>query len=110
MYTQHKLPGEGMVIGVIPGEQYSMQEIQLQAGDVLLAYTDGITDAADFENRRFGKARLLDSALELLGEQPDATANDVLERVFWSMRQFSGLASQADDETLVVMRVTDRAE
>ncbi len=110
VYTQHKLPGEGMVIGVIPGEQYSMQEIQLQAGDVLLAYTDGITDAADFENRRFGKARLLDSALELLGEQPDATANDVLERVFWSMRQFSGLASQADDETLVVMRVTDRAE
>ncbi|MFG0312565.1 MAG: PP2C family protein-serine/threonine phosphatase [Phycisphaerales bacterium] len=110
VYAQHKLPGEGMVIGVIPGERYSMHEIQLQAGDVLLAYTDGITDAADFENRRFGKARLLGSALELLGEQPDASASEVLERVFWSMRQFSGLAAQADDETLVVMRVTDRAD
>ncbi|MHA7814687.1 MAG: PP2C family protein-serine/threonine phosphatase [Phycisphaerales bacterium] len=107
-YAQTKVPGEGMVIGVIPGEQYSMQEMQLQVGDVLLAYTDGITDAVNFENKRFGKQRLLESALSMLEEQPDASANDVLERVFWSMRQFSGLASQADDETLVVVRIGER--
>lgn len=104
-YTQVLMPGEGMVAGVIPGEQYTMSEIQLHPNDVLLAFTDGITDAANFENQRFGKKRLLESALGLLGEDPDASANDVLERVFWSMRQFSGLASQADDETLVVVRV-----
>ena len=107
-YAQTKVPGEGMVIGVIPGEQYSMQEMQLQVGDVLLAYTDGITDAVNFENKRFGKQRLLESALSMLEEQPEASANDVLERVFWSMRQFSGLASQADDETLVVVRIGER--
>ena len=97
-----------MVVGVIPGERYTMNEIPLQPNDVLIAFTDGITDAADFENQRFGKGRLLDSAMGLLAENPDASANDVLERVFWSMRQFSGLASQADDETLVVVRITDR--
>lgn len=107
-YGLVKIAGEGMVVGVIPGERYTMNEIPLQPNDVLIAFTDGITDAADFENQRFGKGRLLDSAMGLLAENPDASANDVLERVFWSMRQFSGLASQADDETLVVVRITDR--
>ncbi|MFG0247145.1 MAG: PP2C family protein-serine/threonine phosphatase [Phycisphaerales bacterium JB052] len=106
-YAQQRVPGEGMVVGVIPGEQYEMQDMQLLAGDVLLIYTDGITDAADFENHRFGKKRLADSALSLLNEQPDASADEVLKRVFWSMRQFSGLANQADDETLVVVRIED---
>ena len=106
-YAPHKVLGEGMVVGVIQGEQYTMQDLQLQAGDVLLVFTDGITDAADFECKRFGKQRLIDSALGLLGEQPDASANAVLERVFWSMRQFSGLADQADDETLVVIRIEE---
>jgi sigma-B regulation protein RsbU (phosphoserine phosphatase) len=107
-YAQVPVPGEGMVIGVIPGEQYAMQDLQLQPGDVLIVYTDGITDAANFGKNRFGKQRLLDSALGMLAENPDASAEDVLERVFWTMRQFSGLAEQADDETLVVVRIDDQ--
>lgn len=106
-YTQIKIPGEGMVVGVIPGERYDMTETQLLPGDILIAFTDGITDAANFENQRFGKKRLLESAMGLLEENPDASANEVLERVFWTMRQFSGLAPQADDETLVVVRILD---
>jgi serine phosphatase RsbU (regulator of sigma subunit) len=96
-----------MVVGVIPGERYDMTETQLLPGDILIAFTDGITDAANFENQRFGKKRLLESAMGLLEENPDASANDVLERVFWTMRQFSGLAPQADDETLVVVRILE---
>lgn len=104
-YTLVKMPGEGLVIGVLPGEEYQMHETQLLPGDVLVAYTDGITDASNFESKRFGRQRLIDCVLEQLGEQPDASAQDVLKRVFWSMRQFSGLAGQADDETLVVVRI-----
>ena len=106
-YTLHTMPGEGLVIGVLPGEQYQMHETQLLPGDVLIAYTDGITDASNFESQRFGRQRLISCVLELLGENPDSSAEDVLKRVFWSMRQFSGLASQADDETLVVVRIED---
>ncbi len=109
-YAQVPIPGEGLVIGVIAGEQYTMNEIQLHPGDVLLAYTDGITDAANFENQRFGKRRLLESAMGLLEEDPNASANDVLKRVFWSMRQFSGLAPQADDESLVVIRIKETSD
>lgn len=101
------LEGTGLVVGVIEGEQYTMHELQLLPGDVLLAYTDGITDTASFNLQRFGKRRLCDSVREFLTEQPDASAKQVLERVFWSMRQFSGLAEQADDETLVVVKISE---
>ncbi|MGV6815006.1 MAG: PP2C family protein-serine/threonine phosphatase, partial [Phycisphaerales bacterium] len=102
-----ELPGEGLVVGVLPDESYTMHTIKLQPDDILIAYTDGITDAANFDHERFGKARLKDSLLEFLNEEPDASAKQVLERVFWSMRQFVGLADQADDETLVVVKVRD---
>ncbi len=104
-YALHQLGGSGMVVGVLPGERYAMDELQLREGDLLVAYTDGITDAANFDMQRFGKRRLTDSLLEFLAEQPGAGASQVLERVFWSMRQFSGLARQADDETLVVVKI-----
>lgn len=106
-YRPIRLEGEGMVVGVIPGEHYIMNQTKLLKGDVLIAFTDGITDAMDFENRRFGKSRLLESVQGLLDESPQASADEVLKRVFWSMRQFSGLATQADDETLVVVRIND---
>ncbi len=106
-YAPVTFPGEGLVVGVVEGEPYTMNEIQLQPGDVLMAFTDGITDAVNFEMQRFGRKRLLETAMGLLEESPDASADEILKRVFWSMRQFSGLAEQADDETLVVVRIDD---
>lgn len=106
-YQKHALEGGGMVVGVLPGERYTMQQLQLRPGDLLVAYTDGITDAVNFDMQRFGRRRLADTVLEYLQDFPHSGAGDVLERVFWSMRQFSGLARQADDETLVVIKIAD---
>ncbi len=105
-WQAHTLAGEGLVVGVIPNEEYTMHTAQLKPGDYLIAYTDGITDAMNFDLERFRKPRLEESILEYLEETPDATAEQVLERIFWSMRQFVGLADQADDETLVVAKIT----
>ncbi|MDF1808339.1 MAG: SpoIIE family protein phosphatase [Phycisphaerales bacterium] len=102
-----RLPGEGLVVGVIENEPYKMHTIQLRAGDILIAYTDGITDAMNFDMARFGNDRLESGVLEFLNSSPDASAQDILERIFWSMRQFVGLQDQADDETLVVVKVGD---
>jgi sigma-B regulation protein RsbU (phosphoserine phosphatase) len=99
------LEGRGLVAGVISGERYRMESVQLVAGDVLVAYTDGMTDATNFEKTRFGRDRLLESVRTMLEEQPDASADEILKRVFWTTRQFSGLSGQADDETMVVMRI-----
>jgi len=99
------MPGRGLVAGVIVGEKYRMETVQLQPGDVLVAYTDGMTDAVNFEKARFGRDRLLETVRSFLEAQPESSAEEVLKRVFWSTRQFSGLAGQADDETMVVMRI-----
>lgn len=99
------LEGRGLVAGVISGERYRMESVQFVAGDVLVAYTDGMTDATNFEKTRFGRDRLLESVRTMLEEQPDASADEILKRVFWTTRQFSGLSGQADDETMVVMRI-----
>ncbi len=101
----HTLEGAGLVVGVITGESYTMHTVELRSGDFLIAYTDGITDAVNFDLERFRKPRLEASILEYLDEFPDASADDVLKRIFWSMRQFVGLQDQADDETLVVVKI-----
>jgi sigma-B regulation protein RsbU (phosphoserine phosphatase) len=106
-WQTHTLEGNGLVVGVIEGEEYTMHTVQLQAGDFLIAYTDGITDAINFDMDRFRRHRLEDSIRSFLEESSSASANDVLERVFWSMRQFVGLQNQADDETLVVVKIVD---
>ncbi len=105
----HTLDGSGLVAGVIAGEEYTMYSMQLEPGDLLIAYTDGITDAVNFEMQRFRKNQLEASILEFLedyaGESSEPGADEMLERIFWSIRQFVGLQDQADDETLVVAKI-----
>lgn len=100
-----ELPGEGLVLGVQEGEAYLARTVELRAGDVLFAYTDGVTDAASYDRQRFGRARLHTGVLELLGREPGASASRVLDQTMWQVRAFSGLAERADDETAVVVRV-----
>ena len=94
----------GMVIGIDPSQRYQRGHFDLSPGDVLVAYTDGITDARDFQDNRFGKRRLKETLLKALGENPRATSAEIVERVFWAIRQFAGLKVRQDDQTLLVMR------
>jgi RNA-binding motif X-linked protein 2 len=77
----------------------------LTEGDVLAVFTDGLTDARSFESERFGRERLVGAMGEALDAEPEASAGSLVERVFWSIRQFSGLQQQVDDETLVIARI-----
>ncbi|MGP1273621.1 MAG: PP2C family protein-serine/threonine phosphatase [Phycisphaerales bacterium] len=99
-----RLATGGMVIGIDPSQRYQRGHFDLAPGDVLVAYTDGITDARDFQDNRFGKRRLADTLLRILTEQPNASAADIVEGVFWAIRQFAGLSVRQDDQTLLVMR------
>lgn len=96
----------GMVVGIDPSQRYQRGIYDLKPADTLLCYTDGITDNRDFANAKFGKARMIQAVLDALGENPDATANDISEKIMWASRQFSGLATRVDDMTLVVLRVS----
>ena len=94
----------GMVIGVDPAQRYQRGHFDLRKGDVLMCYTDGMTDAQNFEENRFGKRRLQMALIETLADKPDACAEEIIEGIFWRIRQFAGLSMQPDDQTLLVVR------
>ena len=105
VWEHELLEAGGLVAGVLQGESYPIETKALRTGDVLIVYTDGVTDAQSFGGGRFGRARLIETVIELLRGEPNASAHEIVDHVFWSIRQFSGLHDQADDETMVVVRV-----
>ncbi len=96
----------GLVLGVDPAQEYPRYVHQLESGDVLVAFTDGVTDARNFQGEKWGWSRFVESVLSCLSEKPGASAADVLDHVVWASRRFVGLRRRVDDETLVVLRRT----
>lgn len=103
-----RLTADGMALGIDATQTYSRGTFDLKPGDVLVAYTDGLTDSTNFESKRFGGTRVRRCVLDLLSREPDASAARIVEQMFWELRQFSGLSRRVDDVTLVVVRVMDR--
>jgi len=95
-----ELDVSAMVLGVDPAEVYTQSIVELQKGDTILLYTDGLTDAMNFAQETFGRQRLLE-AFRAGGPTADVVAQNIL----WSMRRFAGLTKRTDDVTIVVARV-----
>lgn len=95
----------GMVIGVDPSQRYQSASFDLRPGDVLLLYTDGLSDAMSFDKERFGKKRIRIAMLQALREKPDASADAIADHIVWENRRFVGLNERSDDTTLIVLRV-----
>lgn len=93
----------GPVVGLDPASRWAHQVATLQTGDVLLAYTDGLTEALNFADEPFGRARVEQAALAAIGEGRDAEG--IARMVLWAMRRFAGLQSRLDDLTLITVQV-----
>gem|GEM_PF-310616 len=96
----------GLVAGVDPETHYEETTYQLRAGDVLLTCTDGIGEAMNFDGKKFGRQRLIDTVTGLLRLEAGASSQRIIEHVMWTLRQYSGLALGNDDVTIVVVRVS----
>jgi sigma-B regulation protein RsbU (phosphoserine phosphatase) len=84
---------------VDPNEQYKQSIIDLQSGDTLLLYTDGLTDAANFSNQRYGRQRL-NQAFQVADR-----AETVAQAILWDVRRFVGLTQPTDDITMIVTKI-----
>ncbi len=93
----------GMVIGVDPEQRYDKEVVQLQKGDVLWIYTDGVPDAMNYNGEKFGKARMRDCLLANVG----LGAEQICRQMLWETRRFVGLNRRTDDTTMVVVKVTE---
>ena len=95
---------EGMSVGMVPDELFKAviadRVEPFGTGDVLVLYTDGVTEAPNEDNKEFSGARLAD-AVRVLHSQ---SAEDLNEGILESVRRFAGDEPQRDDLTLVTVK------
>ncbi|MCL6565655.1 MAG: SpoIIE family protein phosphatase [Acidobacteriia bacterium] len=96
-----KIPLTGLPVGIEPGVAYDELAFVLDPGDVLLFYSDGITEATSESGEQFGTERLRD----LLLAHAAASAAEIADRIMDAVEDFAGSAALADDRTLVVLKV-----
>jgi sigma-B regulation protein RsbU (phosphoserine phosphatase) len=95
------IEADGPVVGLILDAPYTEQSLQLQPGDLLLAYTDGISEAMNRREDEWGEERMVDAAAEVL----ESPASEVLRKVFAAADKFTAGAPQHDDMTLLVLKL-----
>ena len=93
----------GPVIGLAPDRRWVHEHFALAPGDAVLAYTDGLSEALNFEDEAFGAARIEAAARAGIGQGFGAEA--LARHVLWEMRRFAGLQTRFDDLTLVAATV-----
>ncbi|MHB8302540.1 MAG: SpoIIE family protein phosphatase [Acidobacteriaceae bacterium] len=91
----------GPVVGLLSFATYEEQRLVLEAGDLLLTYTDGISEAMTEEEEEWGEERMLAAAQTL----PEGTAQEILDHLFAETDRFTGKAPQFDDMTLLVLKL-----
>jgi sigma-B regulation protein RsbU (phosphoserine phosphatase) len=89
----------GVALGVIEDMTWEQGDMQFAPGDVLVLYTDGITDARNEQGAFFGEDRLLESARSNLGR----SAQDIQRAIMTDIHRFVGGAPQFDDIALAVV-------
>lgn len=95
-----RLESGGIPLGMFADSEYRMVKIELHPGDILLLFTDGISDAQNPAGEQYGEERLE----RLLIELADKSAPAILQSIVEDVTAFTGSAEQFDDMTLVVTR------
>lgn len=90
-----------LALGLSPGAQYSEHAVNLQRGDVLFIYSDGLTEARNESGTFYGEERLR-TLLQDVSAQP---AFEIGERIINDVQRFVGAAARTDDLTVTILRV-----
>ncbi len=98
-----QLDSSGGILGVLPTMDFPHEYFQLKSGDVILAYTDGLSEAMNFNGEEYGRARIENAMLYAC--ENNYSAHATADYVVWDMRRFAGLQVRADDLTLICVKV-----
>jgi phosphoserine phosphatase RsbU/P len=91
----------GLVLGLFPDGNFDEGEVQLRSGDVLVAYTDGVTEAMNVQQEEFSEERLRAA----IAEVSQRSAEEILNHIIAVVSQWSKGAPQHDDITVVVLKM-----
>jgi len=98
-----QLAARGFLLGIMPGEQYQERTVELEPGDRLCFYTDGMVDARNEIGETFGADRLRECLLAHAADPADALA----ARLVGCQHTFRGTHTLSDDVTLLVAEIRD---
>jgi sigma-B regulation protein RsbU (phosphoserine phosphatase) len=93
----------GTVVGLFSPITYEQAEIQIQPGDLLLAFTDGITEPENIYGEEFGEDRMLEVVHRALSASPQI----LVEEIYRSVSDWTGSPELQDDMTLVVAKASE---
>ena len=91
---------KNIAAGVMEDIPFTEETLQLEPGDTLLMYTDGVTEATDTEEKEYGEARLE----ALLKQSTQADCQQIIDNVKADVKAFVGEAEQSDDITLLALK------
>lgn len=96
-----RLEANGPVVGLLPAAPYTEQSVALAPGDLLLLFTDGISEAMTHEDEEWGEERMIASAEKCHGK----TAEEALRDLFRDVDAFTAGAPQHDDMTALILKL-----
>jgi sigma-B regulation protein RsbU (phosphoserine phosphatase) len=100
------LDSNGTVVGAFPFSKYNESCIVLEPGDLLICYTDGITEPENAYGEEFGEARLVD----LVKKNAHQNDTEIIRLVLDAVRGWNGSPELHDDMTLLLARQVDVVE
>lgn len=90
----------GMVLGVAPKANYTTENINFSPGDVLLIYSDGLTDSTNKQNEEFGEERIKELLIKHRNQSPKEIALSIMNSVI----HFNANGTYGDDKTIVIIK------
>jgi sigma-B regulation protein RsbU (phosphoserine phosphatase) len=90
----------GLILGIAAERQYEERPVQISPGDVMVMYTDGVTDTENENGEQFG----IDRLVEIVRENRRAKAAEIRTRLVDAIAEFAAPDFQPDDLTLVVIK------
>lgn len=95
-----RLETGGLILGLFEHASYDQESLQLDPGDLVIVFSDGVSEARSASDEEFGEDRLLEVLESTRGEAPTA----ILEQLLKQIREFAQGAVQSDDITIMVVR------
>lgn len=98
--TQRSLDTGGVVLGLFDNAKYEVETVQLEPGDTIVVFSDGVSEARNHADEELGRERLVTALASVRSISSEAT----LEKLLAAVRDFTAGAPQADDVTALVLR------
>ena len=96
--VKESLGSTGPVVGMMSAMEYNVHQVQIDPGDILIGYTDGVTEAMSPQEKLFGKKRFL-----TLLEKPAPTASELIDQIKLELFNHIDNAPQFDDITRIAV-------